>query len=132
MQKRLLIEISGIVQGVGFRPYIYRLAKRLHLKGFVRNNSDGVSIEIEGDEDSTNQFLETLSNQPPPLAQILNKKVIPIPLTGDSEFSITKSQSLPQKNTLISPDIATCEDCLEEMLDPELNIETSQTTEVLF
>ena len=118
MLKRLLIEVSGIVQGVGFRPYVYRLSKRLHLNGFVKNNSDGVSIEIEGDENSAKQFIEILSNQPPPLAQILNKKVTDIPPTGVPGFHITKSESRQQKNTLISPDIATCDDCLQEMLDP--------------
>ena len=118
MQKRFLIEVSGIVQGVGFRPYVFRLSKRLQLSGFVKNNSDGVSIEIEGDENSANQFIDILSNQPPPLAQILNKKVTDIPPTREPGFHITKSDSRQKKNTLISPDIATCEDCLQEMRDP--------------
>ena len=70
MYKRFVINVAGIVQGVGFRPYIFRLANRLNLSGYVNNNSDGVRIEIEGKENNLSQFLSILETQPPPLAQI--------------------------------------------------------------
>ena len=64
MHKRFLIEVAGIVQGVGFRPYLFRLANRLKLTGFVNNNSNGVLIEIEGDLDALKRFVTTLEFQP--------------------------------------------------------------------
>jgi hydrogenase maturation protein HypF len=117
-EKRLQIKVSGIVQGIGFRPYIYRLAKRLNLYGFVINDSNGVLIEIEGAKDYLNQFLEILQHQPPPLAQYTNIQSEIIPETGDSDFIIRASKNHDHKRTLISPDIATCIDCLRELNDP--------------
>jgi len=119
MHKRFLIEVAGIVQGVGFRPYIFRLADRLQLSGFVNNNSDGVFIEIEGSQDTVQKFINTLKFQPPPLAQITRIEVREIPIKDQSEFQILQSKVFQQKNTLISPDISICEDCKREFLDPK-------------
>jgi hydrogenase maturation protein HypF len=118
MHKRFLIEVAGIVQGVGFRPYIFRLANRLQLSGFVNNNSAGVFIEIEGNQDTAQKFINTLKFQPPPLAQITRIDVREIPNQGQSQFQIQKSKAFQQKNTLISPDISTCDDCKSEFLNP--------------
>ncbi len=119
MYKRLLVEVSGIVQGVGFRPYIYRLAQRFNLNGTVKNSSDGVSIEIEGDTDSTGRFVDELILHSPPLAQITEIKSQEIPLSHNTDFRILESETLAVKNTLISPDITICEDCSREMKNPE-------------
>jgi hydrogenase maturation protein HypF len=119
MHKRFLIEVAGIVQGVGFRPYIFRLADRLRLSGFVNNNSDGVSIEIEGNEDSIQKFIATLKFQPPPLSQVIRIDVREISKKDETQFQILQSEAFQQRNTLISPDISTCEDCTHELLEPE-------------
>jgi len=119
MVKRYLINAAGIVQGVGFRPYIFRLADRFKLSGFVNNNSDGVHIEIEGEENNLHQFVETVSVQPPPLAQITRLDVQEIQTKDDKQFRIKQSKISTHKKALISPDISTCEDCRNELLNPE-------------
>jgi len=111
---RFLIKIKGIVQGVGFRPFIYNLAKNLNLKGYVKNTSDGVFIEVEGN--SLNEFLDSLKNKLPPLAKIDDIAIEELSAKGYEDFSII--ESIDQGSfTLISPDIAVCDDCLREMLD---------------
>jgi hydrogenase maturation protein HypF len=119
MQKRISIDVSGIVQGVGFRPHIYRLANRLNLVGNVRNNSHGVNIEIQGTIDNIEHFIKSLKNQPPPLAQITAIHSKGIPCKKDTTFKIIKSQKFEQRTTFISPDIATCADCLTELLSKD-------------
>jgi len=119
MHKRYTIKVAGIVQGVGFRPYVFRLAHRLKLSGFVNNDSNGVLIEIEGDEDTLQKFLAILKFQPPPLAQITRVDMREIPNKDQSQFQIQKSKAFQQKNTLISPDISICEDCKRELLNPK-------------
>ena len=119
MHKRFLIELAGIVQGVGFRPYIFRLANRLELSGFVNNDSNGVLIEIEGNPDLLQQFIATLKFKPPPLSQITRVDIREIPNKYQSQFRIIESNVSQQKNTLISPDISTCDDCNIELLDPK-------------
>ncbi len=91
MQKRLAVEVKGIVQGVGFRPFVYRLAERLQLTGFVRNDAEGVYIEIQGRSETTNQFVSDLQNQLPPLAQITNLCSKDMPVNSDREFTIISS-----------------------------------------
>jgi hydrogenase maturation protein HypF len=118
MYKRFLIEVAGIVQGVGFRPYIFRLADRLQLSGFVNNTSDGLLIEIEGNQDTVRKFINILKFQPPPLAQIIRIEIREIPKINQSQFQILQSESSQQKNTLISPDISICEDCKLELRNP--------------
>jgi hydrogenase maturation protein HypF len=113
--RRLRIEIAGVVQGVGFRPFVYGLAKERNLGGFVRNSSAGVEIEIEGV--AVEAFVEDLRSQAPPLSDILSLEVRDIPLKGEREFSILPSRD-DGESTFISPDVSICGDCLREMLDP--------------
>lgn len=115
---RLVIEVFGIVQGVGFRPFVYRLARRLGLTGIVRNDSSGVYIEVQGDEQGTSLFFELLRTQPPPLARITSIQKKQINEITESGFRIIPSKASSDRHTLISPDIATCPDCLSELLDP--------------
>jgi hydrogenase maturation protein HypF len=114
---RLRLKINGIVQGVGFRPFIYRMAKSLQITGFVRNQSDGVLIEIEGHRKSIEKFKRKIKEDLPPLAQISHLSVTCIEPAGDTEFKIQSSVKHHSADTQISPDIATCEDCLREMFD---------------
>ncbi|MEW6214779.1 MAG: acylphosphatase, partial [Nitrospirota bacterium] len=114
MKPRVKILVKGIVQGVGFRPFVYSLAKSLNLKGFVLNSSRGVTIEIEGDNSST--FVERLTREAPPLSQIMGVEIIPMPYHGYQDFQIIKSED-EGSFTLISPDVSICEDCLKELLD---------------
>ena len=119
MPIRRRIEVSGIVQGVGFRPYIYRLASELHLTGTIRNTSSGVTIEIEGETSLVDEFLSRLPQEAPPLAQITDISATELPCNGDREFRIIASHAEEQVRTLISPDVATCDDCLRELFDPQ-------------
>ena len=114
MNSRVKVLVRGIVQGVGFRPFIYSLAKSLNLKGFVLNSSKGVTIEIEGDHCDT--FLERLNQEAPPLSQIMNVEVIPLPYHGYQDFQIVKSVD-EGSFTLISSDVSICNDCFREMFD---------------
>ena len=117
MQIRRQIDVSGIVQGVGFRPYIYRLASERHLAGTIRNTSSGVTIEVEGPPAAVNDFVTRLPCEAPPLARIIGIVARELPCNGDQEFRIIGSQTEATVRTLISPDVATCDDCLREMLD---------------
>jgi hydrogenase maturation protein HypF len=116
--QRRRIRVNGIVQGVGFRPFVYRLAHDLSLAGFVINDSSGVEIEIEGDLSQLENFRAALEETPPPLARIDSCLWEDIPPTGERRFRIDGSRSDKQAATLISPDIGVCEDCLREMHDP--------------
>ena len=106
--------INGIVQGVGFRPTVYKIAKELNLKGFVLNSGGGVVIEIEGE--NKDKFLDTLKQNLPPLAKIETIKFEKLKEKNYSSFEIRYSKNT-QKTTSISPDIAVCEECLKEMFD---------------
>lgn len=116
--ERAQVIVRGVVQGVGFRPYVYALAGALDLKGFVTNTADGVLIDVEGTRLS--DFLELLPKQAPPLSHITDISITSLPLCGYTGFVIGESRDLPDKRpfTLISPDISICRDCLAEMLDP--------------
>jgi len=124
------IKITGIVQGVGFRPFVYNLATSLGLKGYVLNSSEGVKIDIEGEPQKIDEFLSSLNPKSkiqdpkskiklPPLSRIENIEVAErLSLCGYTSFEIR--ESLPDgKFALISPDIATCPDCLSELLSPD-------------
>jgi hydrogenase maturation protein HypF len=115
---RRAITIHGIVQGVGFRPFVSNLASRLHLGGFVRNHAGSVSIEVEGDEPLLDDFLNEVTHRPPPLAQIERIAWEPCPPCGEREFAITPSTQSPTGAIFISADVATCQDCLRELFDP--------------
>jgi hydrogenase maturation protein HypF len=128
MEVRRRIEVSGIVQGVGFRPYIYRLATSRQLKGTIRNTAAGVTIEIQGPPETVQDFIERLPAEAPPLARITHITVDELPCvaleSGDAQigvdggFRIIHSREGEEVRTLISPDVAICADCLREMVDP--------------
>lgn len=115
---RRQIDVSGIVQGVGFRPYVYRLAIERHLRGSVENSAAGVTIQVEGPVDAVEEFVLRLPLAAPPLSRITQVWVRDLPCSGDREFRILASKRGEQVRTLISPDVAICADCLREMLDP--------------
>ena len=118
MPVRRQIDVAGIVQGVGFRPYVYRLATERKLVGHISNTSAGVAIEVEGPEEAVAAFVRTLPESAPPLARITGLAVREVACNGDREFRILASQRGEAAKTLISPDVATCPDCLRELLDP--------------
>ncbi|MCU0562069.1 MAG: carbamoyltransferase HypF [Desulfobacterales bacterium] len=112
------LQVNGIVQGVGFRPFVYQLALRLGLKGEVANTSSGVSIHIEGPADRLRAFEADLAGKAPPLAHIVEVISRPEIIKSFSDFRITASRGGAAMATLISPDAAVCADCLREMFDP--------------
>ena len=115
---RLHLTISGIVQGVGFRPFLHRLANRLELGGWVRNTAGGVELELEGSKDALKAFQKALRDSPPPLAVIeeIRCEALEKP-RGDTTFSILPSEA-GEGATLVSPDLAPCPACLSELADP--------------
>ena len=113
------LEINGIVQGVGFRPFVYQLAERLEIKGEVANTSQGVTIQIEGDRSKIDSFLEELVQKCPPLARITEIKSYPETVIGFKDFSIVKSKPRAVRSTLIAPDTSLCSECLAELFDPK-------------
>jgi hydrogenase maturation protein HypF len=117
--ERRAIAIEGVVQGVGFRPYVYGLAARFALAGFVKNRSGGVLIEVEGPTSALERFLVELSTILPPLAHIESVRWETQSPQGDRQFRIESSEADQSASIFISPDIATCADCLEELLDPK-------------
>ena len=118
MQIRRQIEVSGIVQGVGFRPYVYRLAAGGRLAGTICNTTSGVTIEVQGPVEAVDNFVQRLPADAPPLARITSVDVHDIPCNGDRDFRIVHSQNKDEVRTLISPDAAICSDCLRELFDP--------------
>ena len=127
MEVRRQINVSGIVQGVGFRPYVYRLATGRHLRGTIRNTSAGVTIEIQGPAETVQDFVEHLPAEAPPLARITGFTVNEVPCLAmqigdgdeedDQDFRIVHSHEGEEVRTLISPDVALCRDCLRELFD---------------
>jgi hydrogenase maturation protein HypF len=116
--ERARVTIRGAVQGVGFRPFVYRLARALELKGWVSNSSQGVFIEIEGTGETVRRFLLRLEKERPPRAIIQSLEFSFLDPVGFESFDIHPSDQGGLKTTLILPDIATCPDCLHEILDP--------------
>ena len=113
------LNVKGIVQGVGFRPFVYQLATTLKLKGQVANTSNGVTITLEGPLDGIESFLQRLTTQSPPLAHITQVDVESLAPTGCDDFSISQSRKDAQRFTLISPDVSICKDCKDELFDPD-------------
>ena len=109
---RCQYNIFGIVQGVGFRPFIYKLASELGLSGYVLNNSEGVKVEIEGFVKDIELFDERLISDLPPLARIDNFEKHPIDLQHTTSFDIIETTSINNKTTLVSADIKVCDDCM--------------------
>jgi hydrogenase maturation protein HypF len=116
--QRYCIRVTGVVQGVGFRPFVYGLALRFGLVGVVGNDSSGVFIEVEGEPTSLDAFTQALRTEAPPLAHIETVDVTTAPPQHTTEFVIVHSQAQSGANTLVSPDLCTCDDCLRELLDP--------------
>jgi hydrogenase maturation protein HypF len=112
------IRISGVVQGVGFRPFVYRLARANGLKGWVLNAEEGVEIRIEGDEEPLQSFLVEMKTQPPQAAAIAEVSVESAPACGFADFTIRESTGSGRPTVRISPDLPVCADCLREMFDP--------------
>jgi len=119
MQKRqaMRIIVNGIVQGVGFRPFIYRLAAQQNITGWVQNSSTGVWIEAEGEPESIEYFIGLIKRQPPPLAVVRQVYTESIEYVGYHNFSIRRSSREERQLVMISPDIAICKDCQAELLD---------------
>lgn len=115
-QKRLALIVQGQVQGVGFRPFIWRLANAENLAGFVANTSAGVRIEIQGEAKAIAQFVRRLQAELPPLAKIASLDQTEIPLQGsEHNFVIKASEGHAGQNVLVSPDISICQDCLNDI-----------------
>lgn len=110
--------INGIVQGVGFRPFIYNLAREIGLVGTVSNTSRGVLIEVQGEPTQIEDFTTRIEADAPPLSVIISVRHEDIELGKDSEFIIVPSEGDEEVATLISPDVAICPDCLRELFDP--------------
>ncbi len=123
MIKRATIRVSGIVQGVGFRPYIYRIAKKYSLVGFVMNMGDaGVQIVVEGEEKLLKEFLVLLKTEPPSISRIDKMTVVwDEPHYDYEDFAIEKSSDVrtPGTDLILPPDIAVCDDCVEDLFSPE-------------
>ncbi|MCF8261128.1 MAG: carbamoyltransferase HypF [Melioribacteraceae bacterium] len=115
---RCEVKVNGIVQGVGFRPFIYRLAHNFNLTGFVSNTNDGVIIEVQGEDNSVRDFIMAINNESPPLSSISTLSTKTLELNSlDEKFLIIKSSETLGNKTLISPDVAICNDCISDISD---------------
>jgi len=117
-QERREISVRGIVQGVGFRPFIYALARRHRFTGLVRNDAEGVHIEAEGAPEELDLFLREIRGEAPPLAVVETVSWRPLAVLEERVFRIEESREGVQRRALVSPDVATCEECLDELFDP--------------
>jgi hydrogenase maturation protein HypF len=118
MRQRRRFEVRGVVQGVGFRPFVYVTASSLLLTGSVANESGGVVVEVEGDADAIAAFAQRLRADAPPLATIESIRTATLPARGGTGFTIAASRRDGGTRTLAAPDVATCADCLRELADP--------------
>jgi hydrogenase maturation protein HypF len=116
--QRVKIDVEGTVQGVGFRPFIYRLARELELAGWVRNTLNGVSIEVEGSSQAVDTFLQRLRTDTPASACVESIHQHVVPVLDDTDFAIHRSTEPGLRALVIPPDLATCADCLRELADP--------------
>ncbi len=119
IMKSFHIHIKGVVQGVGFRPFVYRHAKENNLKGWVNNTTDGVHIQINTDAISANNFLQELLEHLPPLAIVTSFNIHETELQVHNGFEIIQSNSNARPNLLLTPDVALCKDCKKELYHPE-------------
>lgn len=117
-RKRARIVVTGAVQGVGFRPFVYRLANELNLGGYVSNSAQGVLIEAEGADEHLATFFNRLEAEKPPFAQIQNLQCSFLAASSSDHFEIRSSVDNGPKTALILPDLTTCFDCLHELFDP--------------
>jgi hydrogenase maturation protein HypF len=118
MSSACSIKVRGVVQGVGFRPFVFRLARANTLAGWVLNGDEGVEIFLEGEDQSLKAFVQALQTDPPPAAQIANIEVHPSNPIGCNEFTIRESRRTDRLSARISPDLPVCDSCLRELLDP--------------
>ena len=116
--KRVRIRVTGTVQGVGFRPFVYRSALELGLAGYVLNDEHGVLVEAEGPETTIGELAFLLEHEAPPLAVVESVAAERIEPTGESGFRILPSESHGEADALVSADMATCDACLAELSDP--------------
>ncbi len=112
------ITVRGIVQGVGFRPFVYRLAAEHRVRGVVYNTTEGVRVEAEGESGNLKSFVDGIRHHPPPLALVQSVEESRGDVAGYEKFSIVKSEVSGSRTAFVSPDIALCDDCLRELLDP--------------
>ncbi len=112
MTQRRSISVDGAVQGVGFRPFVFGLARERGLAGFVRNDASGVEIEIEGEAGAIESFLRALAENPPPLARVDRVTVGELEPGGAVDFQIRQSQAADAWVARVPPDTATCDHCL--------------------
>lgn len=115
---RLRLDIAGVVQGVGFRPAVARIAVRHGLSGCVYNDSGSVHCELEGTPDAVEAAMCAITAEQPPMARIDSMRATPIRPRGDTQFHIIDSRTVDNRRTLVPPDIASCGDCLRELFDP--------------
>ena len=118
LKQRLRLIIRGAVQGVGFRPFIYRLAQEIDLLGWVLNSSQGVIIEVEGSDGQLEQFLSRIQAEKPAHSYVQSFESSFLDPIGFESFEIRASDDKGEKTALVLPDIATCPDCLKEIFDP--------------
>src|SRR5690348_4735558 len=111
------IRVRGVVQGVGFRPFVYRLARENTLAGWVLNGEEGVEIHLEGAERGLDAFVRDLKIHPPPAATIAEIEIIPAEPVGLQDFTIRSSTTAEPPTVRISPDLPVCEECLLELFD---------------
>ncbi|MGA5423212.1 carbamoyltransferase HypF [Streptomyces lavendulocolor] len=116
--RRVRAVVRGVVQGVGFRPYLYGLASELRLAGHVTNTGEGVVVEVEGEAALVDRFCARIAPEAPPLAVVESVDTTDVPPTGGSGFGIVPSRTSGPVRTLVAPDTATCDDCLAELTDP--------------
>ena len=119
-REALDLKISGVVQGVGFRPFVYREAKKRDITGWVLNDVEGVKVHAEGETLPLDRFVLALSEEEPAAAQVREIEIKEVPVEGFDEFEIRFSDDAAQgEATLVSPDLATCDACVEELFDPK-------------
>jgi len=115
--ERLRLEIAGAVQGVGFRPHVYRLARELELGGWVLNGTAGVVLEVEGPRSAVTEFGRRVIAETPPAAVVQSAVESWLPAAGEREFRIVASTATETKSTVVLPDLATCPDCRREIFE---------------
>ena len=116
--RRIRLQIEGLIQGVGFRPYVNRLALSRGVTGWVANSSNGVIVDIEGGDLAVEGFLRDLTANLPPLARLDRLRKEELALVGYTSFAIRQSMGGREHSALILPDVATCDACLTEILSP--------------
>ncbi len=118
MRSRLRLSVRGAVQGVGFRPFVWRLARGLDLAGWVANTPFGAAIEVEGPRPQLDRFRADLVGAPPPHARLMSVEAVWLDATGQTTFEIRSSDAAGDPTAIVLPDLATCEECRREIFDP--------------